>query len=143
MYMFSITLIAAIPACFRANYCNELATIVAQNNILIYTNLTYLSEKLVFVFFLLSETWEKKNLRFHDNGTVTFNQEKIYVFNEEMSVGPEDDVVVVPNIPMLVFNLNKIFIWAQYESKIFRAPPRNPNMPLDSFGWPWLAFWIF
>lgn len=51
--------------------------------------------------YVYHETWEKKNLQFHDNGTVTFNQEKIYIFNEEMSVGPEDDVVVVPNIPML------------------------------------------
>lgn len=48
------------------------------------------------------EKWEKKNIRFHNNGTVTFNQEKIYVFDESQSVGLEDDVVVVPNIPMLV-----------------------------------------
>lgn len=59
------------------------------------------------IFYYHRETWEKKNLRFHDNGTVTFNQEKIYIFNEEMSAGPEDDVVVVPNIPMLVnFNFS-------------------------------------
>ncbi|KAL3270736.1 hypothetical protein HHI36_021261 [Cryptolaemus montrouzieri] len=47
------------------------------------------------------ETWEKKNLKFHENGTVTFNQEKIYMFDESQSAGSEDDVVVVPNIPML------------------------------------------
>lgn len=52
--------------------------------------------------FSISEKWEKKNIRFHNNGTVTFNQEKIYVFDESQSVGLEDDVVVVPNIPMLV-----------------------------------------
>lgn len=38
---------------------------------------------------------------FNDNGTLSFNQEKIYMFDEEASVGPEEDVVVVPNIPML------------------------------------------
>ncbi|XP_048521544.1 protein croquemort-like, partial [Dendroctonus ponderosae] len=47
------------------------------------------------------ETWEKKNVTFHDNDTVTFYQEKIYHFDESQSVGSEDDVVVVPNIPML------------------------------------------
>jgi hypothetical protein len=33
---------------------------------------------------------------------VSFNQEKIYTFDESLSAGFEDDVVVVPNIPMLV-----------------------------------------
>ncbi|CAH1981588.1 unnamed protein product [Acanthoscelides obtectus] len=47
------------------------------------------------------EKWEKKNIKFHDNGTVSFNQEKIYTFDESQSAGSEDDVVVVPNIPML------------------------------------------
>ncbi|KAG5876516.1 hypothetical protein JTB14_015442 [Gonioctena quinquepunctata] len=47
------------------------------------------------------EKWEKKNLKFHDNGTISFNQEKIYTFDETLSAGSEDDVVVVPNIPML------------------------------------------
>ncbi|EFA05670.1 scavenger receptor class B member 1 isoform X1 [Tribolium castaneum] len=47
------------------------------------------------------EKWEKKNIKFHDNGTVSFNQEKIYTFDESLSAGLEDDVVVVPNIPML------------------------------------------
>jgi hypothetical protein len=52
--------------------------------------------------FFRREKWEKKNIRFHDNGTVSFNQEKIYTFDESLSAGFEDDVVVVPNIPMLV-----------------------------------------
>ncbi|XP_076255610.1 epithelial membrane protein isoform X1 [Rhynchophorus ferrugineus] len=47
------------------------------------------------------QKWEKKNLTFNDNGTVTFLPEKIYQFDESLSVGSEDDVVVVPNIPML------------------------------------------
>lgn len=47
------------------------------------------------------ETWEKKNIVFHDNNTVSFQQEKIYRFDRSQSSGSEDDVVVVPNIPML------------------------------------------
>lgn len=55
----------------------------------------------IFLYFF-SEKWEKKNLVWHENGTVSFNQEKIYAFEEFESAGSEDDVVVVPNIPMLV-----------------------------------------
>ncbi|GLV36663.1 epithelial membrane protein [Carabus blaptoides fortunei] len=47
------------------------------------------------------ETWEKKNIVFYENDTVSFQQEKIYQFDRSQSVGSEDDVVVVPNIPML------------------------------------------
>ncbi|XP_025422540.1 scavenger receptor class B member 1 isoform X2 [Sipha flava] len=47
------------------------------------------------------ETWEKVNLTFHENGTLTYNQRKVYRFDRELSAGSEDDVVVVPNIPML------------------------------------------
>lgn len=52
--------------------------------------------------FFFSEKWDKKNLKFHPNGTVSFNQEKIFEFQESLSNGSEDDLVVVPNIPMLV-----------------------------------------
>ncbi|KAJ8916553.1 hypothetical protein NQ315_000195 [Exocentrus adspersus] len=51
--------------------------------------------------YVYTERWEKKNITFNDNGTVSFNQEKLYFFDESQSVGTEDDVVVVPNIPML------------------------------------------
>nr|XP_018906943.1 PREDICTED: scavenger receptor class B member 1 isoform X1 [Bemisia tabaci] len=51
--------------------------------------------------FVYVETWEKVNLTFNENGTLTFNQRKIFRFDPEQSVGSEDDMVVVPNIPML------------------------------------------
>uniref|UniRef100_A0A8D8S8B9 Scavenger receptor class B member 1 n=1 Tax=Cacopsylla melanoneura TaxID=428564 RepID=A0A8D8S8B9_9HEMI len=47
------------------------------------------------------ETWEKVDLSFLPNGTVTFNQRKTFKFMQELSAGSEDDVVIVPNIPML------------------------------------------
>jgi hypothetical protein len=37
----------------------------------------------------------------NENGTLSFNQKKVYRFDEEQSAGMEDDVVIVPNIPML------------------------------------------
>lgn len=40
---------------------------------------------------------------FHDSdGTVSFQQRKVYRFNQDQSVGDVEDYVVVPNIPMLV-----------------------------------------
>jgi len=41
------------------------------------------------------------NIVENDNGTLSYNLRKIYSFREDLSVGPEDDVVIVPNIPML------------------------------------------
>lgn len=63
--------------------------------------------KLTILLVVFSEKWEKKNLVWHQNGTVSFNQEKIYTFQESESSGSEDDVVVVPNIPMLVSKPSK------------------------------------
>lgn len=44
---------------------------------------------------------EKVNIVHNENGTISFNQRKTYIFSEELSNGSEDDVVIVPNIPML------------------------------------------
>jgi hypothetical protein len=54
--------------------------------------------------FILSfrETWEKVNLVINENDTITFNQRKIFKFSPELSAGDLEDMVVVPNIPMLV-----------------------------------------
>lgn len=48
-----------------------------------------------------SETWEKVDIVENDNNTLSFNAKRVYVFSEEESAGSEDDVVIVPNIPML------------------------------------------
>lgn len=47
------------------------------------------------------QKWDKTNITFNENGTVTYNLRKIFYFSEELSVGSEDDLVVVPNVPML------------------------------------------
>lgn len=57
--------------------------------------------QLYFPIFHFSESWEKVNIVQNDNGTLTYSLKKIYVFREELSVGSDDDVVIVPNIPML------------------------------------------
>uniref|UniRef100_A0A2M4BKE1 Scavenger receptor class B member 1 n=1 Tax=Anopheles marajoara TaxID=58244 RepID=A0A2M4BKE1_9DIPT len=47
------------------------------------------------------QTWEKVNIKENPNGTISYNQKRVYIFNEDLSGGMEDDVVIVPNIPML------------------------------------------
>ncbi|XP_063219988.1 lysosome membrane protein 2 [Bacillus rossius redtenbacheri] len=47
------------------------------------------------------ETWEKVELEFEDNGTVAFRQRKIFQFDPDLSAGDENDMLVMPNIPML------------------------------------------
>lgn len=41
------------------------------------------------------------NIVDNKNGTLSFNYKRTYHFNEELSGGSEDDLVIVPNIPML------------------------------------------
>ncbi|KAK6645191.1 hypothetical protein RUM43_001467 [Polyplax serrata] len=47
------------------------------------------------------QTWEKVNIKFNDNGTISYQMKKVFVFDPENSIGSEDDMVVIPNIPML------------------------------------------
>ncbi|KAJ4444619.1 hypothetical protein ANN_06415 [Periplaneta americana] len=53
------------------------------------------------IVFYFRETWEKVNLTINDNHTITFNQRKVFEFDPDLSNGDIDDMVVVPNIPML------------------------------------------
>lgn len=48
------------------------------------------------------ETLERINVRFHDNGTMSYNERRTHVFEPTLSGGGEDDVLVVPNLPFLV-----------------------------------------
>lgn len=47
------------------------------------------------------EDMEKINIKFHDNGTVSFQHRKILEFMPELSVD-KNLRIVVPNIPLLV-----------------------------------------
>ncbi|XP_042228429.1 lysosome membrane protein 2-like [Homarus americanus] len=47
------------------------------------------------------EHWEKVNVAFHDNGTVSYETQKHYYFEREISVGSEDDIITTLNIPMV------------------------------------------
>ncbi|XP_055847666.1 scavenger receptor class B member 1 isoform X1 [Episyrphus balteatus] len=51
--------------------------------------------------YVYTQTWEKVNIIQNRNGTLSYNLKKVYIFREDLSVGSEDDVVIVPNIPML------------------------------------------
>jgi len=64
---------------------------------------------------------EKINIKFHENGTVTFQHNKILKFVPELSVD-RNSRVIVPNIPLLVRPLsiphcarnNKILSYLNY-----------------------------
>ncbi|XP_076643029.1 epithelial membrane protein isoform X2 [Halictus rubicundus] len=47
------------------------------------------------------QRWEKVEVKFNDNDTVSYKVKKRFVFSPEKSVGSEEDMVVVPNVPML------------------------------------------
>ncbi|KAJ0182901.1 hypothetical protein K1T71_000877 [Dendrolimus kikuchii] len=51
--------------------------------------------------YVYSEEWEKVNITENDNGTLSFHYRRTYTFQPDLSVGADDDAVVVPNIPML------------------------------------------
>ncbi|KAL0858700.1 hypothetical protein ABMA27_011182 [Loxostege sticticalis] len=51
--------------------------------------------------YVYSEEWEKVNITDNENGTLSFHYRRTYTFQPELSAGPDDDAVVVPNIPML------------------------------------------
>lgn len=55
--------------------------------------------------FVYRENMEKVNIRFHDNGTVSFQHNKILQFVPELSVD-KDQKLIVPNIPLLTLTSN-------------------------------------
>lgn len=50
------------------------------------------------------EVWEKKDTVWHPNGTLSYRQQKNYTFEASSSIGLESDIVIVPNVPVLVSN---------------------------------------
>lgn len=73
---------------------------------------------LTIAFFSCRETWEKVNLTWHDNGTLSYHQKKTYIFDDVNSAGSEDDVVVVPNIPMLVSQQKFLIIYIEMVCRV-------------------------
>lgn len=51
--------------------------------------------------YVYNQNWEKVEVKFNDNDTISYRVKKQYTFSLEESVGSEDDLVVVPNVPML------------------------------------------
>lgn len=121
----SLVLLGLRWSCWR--FVNTIEYVKLSQNLVIFLDLRRFSCRFVntteyvkcsrnLVFFLSSrrscwrllnaccrQTWEKVNLNFNDdNDTVTFQQQKLFRFDPDQSVGDEDDMVVVPNIPMLV-----------------------------------------
>ncbi len=58
----------------------------------------------MFISFSLSrQEWEKVNVSWLQEGSlVEYEQKKTFHFDETLSVGSEDDLITVPNVPMIV-----------------------------------------
>ncbi|CAH2295738.1 scavenger receptor class B member 1 isoform X1 [Pelobates cultripes] len=55
--------------------------------------------------YVYREYKQKTNLTFHDNGTVTFIENRTFFFAPDKSVGSEDDYMIVPNIILLASSI--------------------------------------
>lgn len=90
--------------------------------------------------------WEKVNIVKNENGTISYNLRKLYMFRDDLSVGSDDDVVIVPNIPMLSATSQSKHAarWversprAMTEQNILRG---SMCAFADSCVWPWPASW--
>ncbi|XP_017882563.1 scavenger receptor class B member 1 isoform X1 [Ceratina calcarata] len=51
--------------------------------------------------YVYTQHWEKVEVKFNDNDTISYKVKKQFKFSPELSVGSDDDLVVVPNVPML------------------------------------------
>ena len=70
------------------------------------------------------EKWERINVSWTEDGEeVSFGTKKTYFFRADLSVGSEDDLMMLPNIPMIVSKLIIIIrrrkILEQYLRKLF------------------------
>ena len=71
----------------------------------LYYGITFLY---VSTYYLLShknyrEKWERVNVSWTEDGeAVNFGTKKTYFFRRDLSVGSEDDLMTLPNIPMIV-----------------------------------------
>lgn len=65
---------------------------------------------------------EKVNIRFNNNGTVTYQHKKILEFMPELSVISNDEIkLTVPNIPLLVrFDYSINVSSLNYNNEIFK-----------------------
>jgi hypothetical protein len=51
---------------------------------------------------LIRETQEKRNITFNEDDTVTYGDLRTHVFEPEFSKGKLDDILVVPNMALIV-----------------------------------------
>ncbi|XP_076618652.1 epithelial membrane protein isoform X1 [Colletes latitarsis] len=51
--------------------------------------------------YVYMQQWEKVEVKFNENDTVSYKVKKRFAFSPEKSIGSEEDLVVVPNVPML------------------------------------------
>lgn len=58
------------------------------------------------------------NVKFHNNGSVSYETQKFYFFERNASVGSEDDVITTLNIPMMV---SFVYLKRLHKKSYFKA----------------------
>ena len=67
---------------------------------------------LFLIFFVSRMHLKKTDIQFHDNHTVSYRQPEKFIYDEEASVGSENDTFTTLNIPFLVkIILRELFIF--------------------------------
>ncbi|XP_034244002.1 scavenger receptor class B member 1-like isoform X2 [Thrips palmi] len=84
------------------------------------------------------ETLERVNIRFHDNGTMSYSEKRTHVFEPTLSGGSEDDVVTVPNLPLIgamarVVNEGAIAQFALNGAFLFSPPAQFDRLRAKDF----------
>ncbi|XP_030749243.1 scavenger receptor class B member 1-like [Sitophilus oryzae] len=79
-------------------------------------------KNIIFFFVFFREDMEKVNIRFHDNGTVSYQHKKILRFVPELSVD-RTHKITVPNIPLLTLSTqsNNMGYWLQKTISVLLA----------------------
>ncbi|XP_026677185.1 LOW QUALITY PROTEIN: uncharacterized protein LOC103506297 [Diaphorina citri] len=100
--------------------------------------------KCVFPFSRFSENKEVVQVKFHDNGTVSYKQERRWYFDSEYSAGSLKDNVTTLNAVVVVGEEDKEieeeigeFLFDGYENKLLNMAKKMPmlKIPYDKFGW--------
>uniref|UniRef100_A0A1Y1KK00 Scavenger receptor class B member 1 n=2 Tax=Photinus pyralis TaxID=7054 RepID=A0A1Y1KK00_PHOPY len=91
--------------------------------------------------YVYEETMEKVNVKFHANGTVSYQEKRVHRYRDDLSGGRSpNDSVIVPNLPMLgaaATGKDYLYPFRLMLSGVFHQLDAKPfiNVPIDKFIW--------
>ncbi|XP_015601972.1 scavenger receptor class B member 1 isoform X2 [Cephus cinctus] len=93
--------------------------------------------------YVYKEILKNENVTWNDNGTMSYTPRRTVVYVPEMSVGdPEQDLVMVPNIPMLMYDEGDNTVVMNIKKNENMTDEAGRYLSIESFnGSPGLAYW--